>query len=248
VTAVANPPREPAAPSPEATLLALETATLVASVAVVAGPLGAVAPAVRVLGRAAAEVTTHSETLLLLVDEALRQAGLTVDGLDRIGCGAGPGSFTGLRIGLCTAKGLAFAAGKPLVLASSLRALALAVAADVGGEPLIAVVLDAKQGEVYVGLYRGAAATPLGAAVALAPGDVAAHVAGITGGAPLLVCGTALAAYRDMMAALPGARLHPAPSAPDAALVARLCLESPPTDLATATPSYVMHPRLRVSK
>ena len=69
-------------------------------------------------------VTTHSEALLAMIDEAFVEAGWRRADVDAVACGAGPGSFTGLRIGLATAKGLCFALGKPLVMISSLAALA----------------------------------------------------------------------------------------------------------------------------
>jgi tRNA threonylcarbamoyladenosine biosynthesis protein TsaB len=224
------------------TLLVVDTATLLASVAVVEGAPTGTAPPVRVLGRAAAAVTTHSETLLTLVAEALRQAGLAPAAVDAVGCGAGPGSFTGLRIGLCTAKGLCFATGKPLVMASSLRALALGVAPAAGGA-LVGAVFDAKKGEVYCGFYRGAAAESVTDEVAIAPGAFAAHAAAVAAGAPLLLVGSGVRAYAAEVAAAPGARLLDAPPGPDAVEVGRLCLErlgtTGPVDLATAAPAYV---------
>ncbi|MBI5478775.1 MAG: tRNA (adenosine(37)-N6)-threonylcarbamoyltransferase complex dimerization subunit type 1 TsaB [Deltaproteobacteria bacterium] len=236
-----------------ATLLVIDTATLQASVAVVAGaPTGPVPP-VRVLGRAAAAVTTHSETLLSLVAEALRQAGLGPAAVDAVGCGAGPGSFTGLRIGLCTAKGLCYATGRPLVMASSLRALALGVApgairaprgaaTDTAGA-LVGAVLDAKKGEVYCGFFRGAVAEPVAAEVAIPPAAFAAHAAAVAAGAPLVLCGSGVRAYPAEVAAAAGARLLEGSLGPDAVEVGRLCLERlgtrGPVDLATAAPTYM---------
>jgi tRNA threonylcarbamoyladenosine biosynthesis protein TsaB len=95
-------------------------------------------------------VTTHSEKLLLLIDAAMREAGVTPRELDLIACGAGPGSFTGLRIGLATAKGLCFATGKPLVLVSSLATLA----ARAPEGATVCATLDAYKSEVYAGLFR----------------------------------------------------------------------------------------------
>lgn len=223
-------------------LLVIDTATLQASVAVVAGPPTGPAPAVRVLGRAAATVTTHSEALLTLVAEALRQAGLAPAAVDAFGCGAGPGSFTGLRIGLCTAKGLCFATGRPLLLASSLQALALQAAPTAAGA-LVGAVLDAKKGEVYCGFYRGAAAEPVTDEVAIPPAAFAAHAAAVAAGAPLVLCGSGVRAYPDEVAATPGARSLAEPLGPDAVEVGRLCLArlgaTGPVDLATAVPTYV---------
>jgi tRNA threonylcarbamoyladenosine biosynthesis protein TsaB len=225
-----------------ARLLVIDTATLTASVAVVEGAPAGGAPPVRVLGRAAAEVTTHSEALLSLVAEALRQAGLKPGAVDAVGCGAGPGSFTGLRIGLCTAKGLCFATGRPLVMASSLRSLALGASPAAEGT-LVGAVLDAKKGELYCGFYRGAAAEPVGAEVAIPPAAFAAHAAAVAAAAPLVLCGSGVRAYPVEVSAAPGVRLLDAPLGPDAVEVGRLCLgrlgTTGPVDLATAAPTYV---------
>src|SRR5678815_4486507 len=117
-------------------ILALDTSTLTAGVA--AWEEG------RVLAERRSRVTTHSDALLAMIDEVLREAGWTPQTADGVACTAGPGSFTGLRIGLATAKGLCFAAGKPLLCIPSLEALA-ARAPD----GRIAAVMDAHKQEVY---------------------------------------------------------------------------------------------------
>ena len=123
-------------------ILALDTSTRTASVAVVHDG--------RLLASVEDQVSTHSEKLVLLVDLALRQAELRLSDLDAIACGMGPGSFTGLRIGLSTAKAFCFALAKPLLPVSSLAALARG--ADVHG--LILAILHAKRDELYAGLYQ----------------------------------------------------------------------------------------------
>ncbi len=125
-------------------ILALDTATLQSSVALV-GRDGALVAARR------ARVTTHSEALLGLIRDVLAEARLAPSELAAIACGAGPGSFTGLRIGLATAKGLCLATGRPLLMVSSLAALAARVRAP--GD-LVVPCLDAWKGEVYAGFYR----------------------------------------------------------------------------------------------
>jgi tRNA threonylcarbamoyladenosine biosynthesis protein TsaB len=225
-------------------LLAIDTATLRESVAVVRGAPGPAAPAVEVLARREALVTTHSEMLLGLIADAVRDAGLAVGALGAVACGAGPGSFTGLRIGLTTAKGLCFATGRPLVLASSLRALALR-AAPAAPDRLVVAVLDAKKGEVYGGFYRGAAALPVAPEVAMAPAAFARHAAEVAAGAPVLLCGDGAATYAaELAAALPGAAsAGPGVATPGAVEVARLGLArlaaEGPADLATAAPAYI---------
>lgn len=94
---------------------------------------------------------THSDYLLPLIKEALRVADLTINELDAIGVVKGPGSFTGLRIGLTVAKGLAIAANCPIYSFTSLEVLA----ASYWGvkEPVIATI-PAQRGQVYVGQFN----------------------------------------------------------------------------------------------
>ena len=94
----------------------------------------------------------HAARLLVLVEGLLAEAGTGWDRIGRIAVGAGPGGFTGLRIGIATARALAQATGVPLVPVSSLAALA-AGAGDPEGA--IAAVLDARRGEVFAGVYAG---------------------------------------------------------------------------------------------
>jgi tRNA threonylcarbamoyladenosine biosynthesis protein TsaB len=91
----------------------------------------------------------HGETLLPLVAQALSAAGLKREELDLLAVGLGPGSFTGTRIGVATAKGLAVALDKPLVGVVTLRALAQAAPGRV-----VVPIVDAHKGEVYVAVYE----------------------------------------------------------------------------------------------
>lgn len=89
---------------------------------------------------------THSETMLPLIDSALRAVGHTPADVELWGVCSGPGSFTGLRIGLAAIKGLAFATDAPCAPVSTLEALALGC---VGGEGTVLCALDARRREVY---------------------------------------------------------------------------------------------------
>jgi tRNA threonylcarbamoyladenosine biosynthesis protein TsaB len=106
----------------------------------------------RVLGVIGVEsASTHSTRLLASVDFLLKAQGLTVGEIDGFAVTPGPGSFTGLRIGLSTVKAFSFATGKPVACVSSLAALAFKHIDGVEG--LIGPMLDAKKGEIYAALY-----------------------------------------------------------------------------------------------
>ena len=94
---------------------------------------------------------THSRTLLPMVDDMLRNCGEALDGVDVIAVAAGPGSFTGLRIGASTAKGLAWAADKPCAAVSTLAALARNVSFWDG---LVVCAMDARRQQVYNALFE----------------------------------------------------------------------------------------------
>jgi tRNA threonylcarbamoyladenosine biosynthesis protein TsaB len=130
------------------TVLALETATSVCGVAVVRN--GEVLAHRSLNGR-----HIHAEKIMTLVDEALRAAGREIGGLEGIAVSAGPGSFTGLRIGVSTAKGLAFGRDLPVTGVSTLEALAqnVAVAIDPAERGCFFPVVKARQNEVYAALY-----------------------------------------------------------------------------------------------
>ena len=96
---------------------------------------------------------THSETLLPMIDTALKACGLTVDDLDVLGVTNGPGSFTGLRIGLAVVKGLALPRQIPCAGVSTMAALAYGLA----GEGTVIGAQDARRGQVYWGAFDLAA-------------------------------------------------------------------------------------------
>lgn len=94
---------------------------------------------------------THSQTLLPMIDEVVKMTETNLKELDAIAISAGPGSFTGLRIGSATAKGLCLALDKPLVEVSTLEAMAFGCGPFKG---LICPVIDARRRQVYTALYR----------------------------------------------------------------------------------------------
>ena len=94
---------------------------------------------------------SHSERVLKTIDRGLEDSGVSIGKIDGFAISIGPGSFTGLRIGVSAVKGLAFATGKPVAGVSTLDALAQ----NVRYSPyLICPLLDARKGEVYTALYR----------------------------------------------------------------------------------------------
>ncbi len=132
-------------------VLAIESAALVASAALADD------------GAVLAEMTlntklTHSQTLLPMIGELFEKTGLRGEELDAIAVSAGPGSFTGLRIGAATAKGLGVAWNKPLVAVPTLDAMAYGLW---GSRFLLSPIMDARRSQVYNGLYRFDAAGKL---------------------------------------------------------------------------------------
>ena len=136
-------------------VLALDTSGSGCSVAVYDSETEAV------LGRSGADLGKgHAERLMEFVDEALAAAGRSLDDIDRIAVTVGPGSFTGIRVGVATARGLALALGKPAVGVSTLAVLAESSRAASSGKAVL-VAIDAKRDEVYLQAFdaTGAAAT-----------------------------------------------------------------------------------------
>jgi tRNA threonylcarbamoyladenosine biosynthesis protein TsaB len=133
------------------------------------------------LAGAEATAERHSAHVLKLCDDVLRGAGVRPEAIAAIACGAGPGSFTGLRVGLAVAKGLALATGAPLLLVSSLQALAVDLARHVRpGARFVVPCIDAGKGEIYAfacPLEPGAVAGAGGDPWRLSPDALAARVA-----------------------------------------------------------------------
>ena len=125
-------------------MLAFDTATLVSTVAL--------ATENKVLAEFTLQTTkTHSEKLLPAIDMICRFAGVSVPEIEAVAVSSGPGSFTGLRIGLTTAKAFCYANSLPLISVPTLMGLAYNFA---GSNQLIAPVLDAQKGNVYTAFYR----------------------------------------------------------------------------------------------
>lgn len=99
------------------------------------------------------EGLNHSVLLGTYIDQILHENGTTADQLDAVAISMGPGSYTGLRIGVSLAKGLCFGAGKPLIAVPTLQALALSVSSEIGEDAWYCPMIDARRMEVYTAFF-----------------------------------------------------------------------------------------------
>ncbi len=220
-------------------VLGLETATNVCGVALISEDR--VLAELSVTGR-----LTHSQRLMPLVEQALAESGVERTAIDGIAVSAGPGSFTGLRIGLATAKGLGFSLERPVLPVPTLDALAFNVWSWPG---LICPLLDARKAQVYAALYRGdpegrAGLRRLGGYWAMDLGSLLDRISAFAG--PVLFLGDAVGRYGGAIKErLPEkARFAPVSARfPAAASVAQIgsCLLATGhrPDAAQATPIYI---------
>jgi tRNA threonylcarbamoyladenosine biosynthesis protein TsaB len=165
-------------------LLALDTSTEYCSAALLCGE--------ELTHRDAHAIQRHSALILPMIEDLLACAGLGPTQLDGIAFGAGPGSFTGLRIACGVAQGLAFGAGLPVVPVGTLVALAQ----ESGADKAIAC-LDARMGEVYYAAYRREHGRWLEVA---APGVGPAQLAPAVEGGGWTGCGSGFAVYAQALA------------------------------------------------
>ncbi|MCF6289763.1 MAG: tRNA (adenosine(37)-N6)-threonylcarbamoyltransferase complex dimerization subunit type 1 TsaB [Desulfobacterales bacterium] len=218
-------------------LLALETATMCGSVALVAAD--------RCIGEYTLQTgRTHSKGLLPGIQWLLGQAGLDWDALAGIAVSIGPGSFTGLRIGLSTAKGLALALDRPLIGVATLDGLA---AQFPGVEQLVCPVLDARKKEVYAALYRGSGkegCERVSDYLVLPPAELCARISG-----PVLLAGDGIAVHGDLFKELLAGRaifVRPGQVFPRAATIGMLAIAKYRADdfldPVLAAPVYVRAP------
>jgi tRNA threonylcarbamoyladenosine biosynthesis protein TsaB len=221
-------------------ILGIETATAVCGVAVVRD------------GHVESEQIVespqvHSEKLVPLIEQVVRESGIRPSDLDAIAVSIGPGSFTGLRIGLSVAKGLCFALGKPVVPVPTLEALAHRVA---NGSPeflggYILPLLDARRGDCYASLYRLDGAMPVEVEPVRAV-RLSALREFLGGRMPVTICGEGESLLRNdpVTGTMPGVRFAPpALSSCHPAAVAgvggRMFAAGRTADLSTLEPLYV---------
>ncbi len=125
-------------------ILGIDSSGMVASVAVVEDDIMVAEYSVN-------HKKTHSQTLLPMLDEIVKMTEQDLNDIDAIAVAAGPGSFTGLRIGAATVKGLGLALGKPVVAVPTCHALAYNLW---GTDSLVCPIMDARRNQVYTGIYE----------------------------------------------------------------------------------------------
>ncbi|NMA91809.1 MAG: tRNA (adenosine(37)-N6)-threonylcarbamoyltransferase complex dimerization subunit type 1 TsaB [Firmicutes bacterium] len=185
-------------------ILGIDTATRVCSVALLRGD--------NLLGELTVNIKkTHSGQLMPLVGRLLELCRVEREELEGIAVAAGPGSFTGIRIGVSTARALAQGLAIPAVGVSTLKALAGAVA---GVGLLICPLLDARRGEVYAALYRRPAKPPYRLEELVSPGamelgELLSRAAGYR--EPVTLLGEGLGTYRREIEGVLGERALPVP-------------------------------------
>ncbi|HYH60012.1 MAG TPA: tRNA (adenosine(37)-N6)-threonylcarbamoyltransferase complex dimerization subunit type 1 TsaB [Thermoleophilaceae bacterium] len=214
-------------------ILGLDTSTAASSAAILQ-PDGTIVeqtpPVERLAGRPG-----HARELLPAIDGVMRRAGVTVADLDAIAVGLGPGTFTGLRIGVATARALAKAGGLPVRGVSSLAALAAGLPSG-SGLPLI----DAKRAEVYGALYD--AGSQVWPAFALTVAALARRLA--DAGTTPFAAGNGSLRFREELeeagveVAHPGSPLHVV----SAAHLCRLALQIPDSAPERVVPNYLRDP------
>lgn len=178
----------------------------------------------------------HAEALMPLVARVMKEAGIAFTSLDRVAATTGPGSFTGLRVGLSAARGLALAANKPAVGITTLAACAAPYVSEHGEHPIISAI-DARHDHVYLQVVNGHGEPLVTPRVA----PIEEALAASRFGAPILAGNAAnLLAERWPKDAAPPVRIDQQ-GAPDIVWVAWLAAAVDPA-MATPRPSYLRAP------
>jgi tRNA threonylcarbamoyladenosine biosynthesis protein TsaB len=154
-----------------------------------------------ILGLSHEELNAHAERLLPLIDQALAEAGWSRATLERVAVGIGPGSFTGLRVGIALGQGIAVGLGIDLVGIGSLRAMAAAVPSFQPGSRW--ALLDARRGEIFLAAYDQGG-TELLPPVAIAPAAIQPRMAEVSAPEPHLLLGEVL----EVLPTVSGTRLR----------------------------------------
>ena len=186
----------------------------------------------------------HAERLVPMIEAVMAEAAAAYAELDAIAVTCGPGGFTGLRIGLATARGLALASGRPLIGVSNFDALAAAVPAEEHSGRQLVVLIDAKRADCYVQAFA-ADGSATSAPTATAPADLD----GLLPLGPLLLVGDAVAQARDaLVAAGRDIRESRAPGLADAAVLAEVAARGDNRAMAEPKPIYLRPPDVTLPK
>jgi tRNA threonylcarbamoyladenosine biosynthesis protein TsaB len=199
-------------------------------------------------------VPGHAETVIRRMKEVLSHGGFTLEDVDLLVYGRGPGTFTGIRIGLSTVKGVALACDAPVIGISSLEALALSS----GRTGLVAAFIDARRRELFAALYEvtvGEEGWPLATPILpewVAPArDAIGRIATEIGASSISVTGNGIAPYRDEIqeafnvAILPEIAWSPSPFWMARIGHMRFSFKGP-DDIATSEPVYLREPDARL--
>jgi tRNA threonylcarbamoyladenosine biosynthesis protein TsaB len=229
-------------------ILALDTTTR-------AGSLALARDGTPVAAEAGDASRTHGERLPDEIAQLLSRQRIALPAIDLFAVAAGPGSFTGLRIGIATMQGLALAHGRGLVGISALDALAFGAREWLtarGGEPAgaLAIWMDAHRREVFAALYRASDLTPLDGPTVAPPGEVLVRWAPALAGGPVWFTGDGALAYRQLIAGGAWPIVEPVPLvAPGvAALAARQIAVRPAPRPETIRPLYVRRPDAELAR
>lgn len=193
--------------------------------------------------RSSGETRRHAEALTPLLDVVLAEAGVARTELTAVVAGTGPAPFTGLRVGLVTARTLGLALGVPVHGVSSLDALALATVRALRPAGDVLVVTDARRREVYWARYRAVvgAGTDAGVEVVDGPGVDTPTVVADRGLDGLVVAGAGTALYPDLLPVTPGTPVDVDPADLARVALARLAVGGQGTVLPTE-PLYLRRP------
>jgi tRNA threonylcarbamoyladenosine biosynthesis protein TsaB len=190
----------------------------------------------------------QAEKLLPMVDSVMRSAGLPASALDVIAVTVGPGSFTGIRIGLAAARGISHATGARVIGVTGFEAVVAGLAGSSPGVGFVLIALESRRADLYVQLFDHAHVA-LEDPTATMPAALNERLTGIIGAAPLLVAGDAAQRAARTLSQRPDT-IVAAGSAPDAAGVLRavLCRWPLPAQSAKPVPLYLRPPDVSLSK
>ena len=189
----------------------------------------------------------HAEMLLPMIERVMARAGLAPAQLDAVAAAIGPGGFTGIRVGLAAAHGIALALGARLVGISSFAAVAARLDGNAGSALLVA--LDSRRADLYVQLFATDRTRAPDAPVSVLADELAEYVASRIGAVPLLVAGDAAEAAAAALAGRIDCTIAP-DSAPDAVGVAAAAMAELTSAAAAAPvrPLYLRPPDVTLRK